>query len=111
MPRITHEQKALYKSKIRSVISRNHQISSGELAVVLSADGLDLERHYLSRLLKEIHAERIRRADREIRTPTVRSAIRTPCQVLVVVVRREVRDKAVRRDPMAGIRRCGIELS
>jgi hypothetical protein len=40
MPRITHEQKALYKSKIRSVLARTHQISAVELAEVLKAGGL-----------------------------------------------------------------------
>jgi hypothetical protein len=65
MPRITHEQKALYKSKIRSVIARNHQISAVELAEVLKTGGLDLERHYLGKLMKEVNAERVRRADRQ----------------------------------------------
>jgi hypothetical protein len=27
--------------------------------------GIDLERHYLGKLIKEIHTERIRRADRQ----------------------------------------------
>jgi hypothetical protein len=65
MPRITHEQKALYKSKIRSVLARNHQISAVELAEVLKTGGLDLERHYLGKLMKEVNAERVRRADRQ----------------------------------------------
>jgi hypothetical protein len=65
MPRITHEQKALYKSKIRSIIARNHQISAIELAEVLKTGGLDLERHYLGKLMKEVHSEQIRRADRQ----------------------------------------------
>jgi hypothetical protein len=65
MPRITHEQKALYKSKIRSVIARNHQISAVELSEVLKTGGLDLERHYLGKLMKEVNAERVRRADRQ----------------------------------------------
>jgi len=65
MPRITHEQKALYKSKIRSVIARNHQISAVELAEVLKTGGLDLERHYLGKLMREVQVERIRRVDRQ----------------------------------------------
>jgi hypothetical protein len=58
MPRISHEQRALYKSKIRAVLARNHQISAIELAEVLKADGLDLERHYLGKLTKEVNLER-----------------------------------------------------
>ena len=65
MPRITHEKKQFYKSKIRALISRDHMASSTELAERLKADGVDLERHYLSQLLKEIHSERIHRADRQ----------------------------------------------
>lgn len=65
MPRISHEQKALYKSKIRSVLARNHQISAVELAEVLKTGGLDPERHYLGKLMKEVNAERARRADRK----------------------------------------------
>jgi hypothetical protein len=57
MPRITHEQKALYKSKIRAVISRNHQISAIDLAEVLKAGGLDLgTHHYLGKLVKRLRA-------------------------------------------------------
>lgn len=65
MPRITHEKKQLHKSKIRLLISRDHLISATELAERLKADGLDLERHYLRQLLKEVHAERIKRANRQ----------------------------------------------
>jgi hypothetical protein len=32
MPRITHEQKALYKSKIRAAMARKHQISAVKLS-------------------------------------------------------------------------------
>jgi hypothetical protein len=34
MPPITHEQKALYKSKVRSVLARNHQNSAVQFAEV-----------------------------------------------------------------------------
>jgi hypothetical protein len=40
MPRVSHELKALCKSKIPSVIARAHQISAIEFAEVLTAEVL-----------------------------------------------------------------------
>jgi hypothetical protein len=40
MPRISHEQKQLYKSKIRALISRDHQFTQRELRLKFEADGL-----------------------------------------------------------------------
>jgi hypothetical protein len=48
MPRISHEQKQLYKAKIRSVISRDHQASQKEVQLRLETDGLKLDRFYLA---------------------------------------------------------------
>jgi hypothetical protein len=66
MPCISHEKKQYFKSRIRAVPSRDHTISGVELAVCLKQEGLELERRYLGKLLKEIHAERINRADRQL---------------------------------------------
>jgi hypothetical protein len=41
------------------VLSRDHTISDVELVIALKQQGLEIERHYLGKLLKEIHAERI----------------------------------------------------
>jgi arginine repressor len=65
MPRISHEQKQLYKSKIRALISRDHQASQKEVQLRLEAEGLKLDRFDLAKLLKEIQVERTRRADRK----------------------------------------------
>jgi arginine repressor len=65
MPRISREQKQLYKAKIRAVISRDHQASQKEVQLRLEIEGLKLDRLYLAKLIKEIHVERIRRADRQ----------------------------------------------
>jgi hypothetical protein len=65
MPRISHEHKQLYKSKIRSLLARNHQATQIELVEGMEKAGFKLDRFYLSKLVKEIHAERIRRADRQ----------------------------------------------
>jgi hypothetical protein len=59
MPRISQEQKALYKSKIRSVIARNHQIRAVEARRgSKSRAAFDLESHYLDKLMKEVNVER-----------------------------------------------------
>jgi len=66
MPRISHEKKQYFKSRIRAVLSRDDTISGVEPAVCLKQEGIELERHNLGELLKEIHAERINRADRQL---------------------------------------------
>jgi len=51
MPCFSHEKKQYFKSRIRAELSHDHTIS-GELAVYLKQGGLELERHYLGKLLK-----------------------------------------------------------
>jgi hypothetical protein len=53
MPRISHEQKQLYKSKIRALISRDHQASQKEVQLRLEAKGLKLDRFYLAKLSRK----------------------------------------------------------
>jgi hypothetical protein len=47
MPRIAHEQKQFYKSKIRSLISIDHGISRREIQERLDAQQLHLDRDYI----------------------------------------------------------------
>jgi hypothetical protein len=66
MPRIAHEQKQFYKSKIRSLISIDHGISRREIQERLDKDSLHLDRDYIGKLFDEIMAERAKRTDRKL---------------------------------------------
>ena len=63
MPRISKEHKKRYKSKIRSLLSQNSQISQRELKLRLTQEGYQLDRRFLGSLLKAIYRERTKRAD------------------------------------------------
>src|SRR6202035_6069906 len=84
MPRINHEKKTFYKSKIRSLLSRDHLMSATELAERLKDGGLEIERHYLGRLLKEIHNEQANRADRVTLDHTLASFEDTMTEIVKV---------------------------
>jgi len=83
MPRISKEHKQLYKSKIRSLLSQNPQISQRELQLRLEQDGTKLDRKYLGSLLKAIYRERIKRAD----TMTLNQALASFQDVMEEIVR------------------------
>ena len=83
MPRISKEHKQLYKSKIRSFLAQNPQISQRELQLRLEQDGTKLDRKYLGSLLKGIYAERIKRAD----TMTLNQALASFQDVMNEIVR------------------------
>lgn len=64
MPRVSHDQKQYYKSRIRSLMVRNPAITQRELQERLDMEGLRLDRKYLGTLVNGILAERTKRADR-----------------------------------------------
>lgn len=64
MPRVSQENKQYYKSRIRSLLTQNPQITQRELQERLDTEGLHLDRKYLGSLVNGIYAERSRRADR-----------------------------------------------
>jgi len=63
MPLVSTKTKHYYRERIRSVIVQNPQISGEGIRVRLQQDGLTLDRHYISKLLNEIQAERGKRAN------------------------------------------------
>ncbi len=63
MPRVSAENKQFYKSKIRSLLVQNPQITQREIQTRLEAEGLRLDRKYLGTLVNSIYRERVRRAD------------------------------------------------
>ena len=63
MPRVSHDQKAFYKSQIRSLLVQRPFITQVELKLALEAKGMSLDRKYLGQLLNGIHAERTKRAN------------------------------------------------
>ena len=64
MPRVSAENKQFYRSKIRSLIVQNPQITQRELKERLEKDGLTLDRKYLGSLVNGIYAERAHRIDK-----------------------------------------------
>ena len=63
MPRISHDQKQYYKSKIRGLLAQDHQMTQRAIQERLKAEGLDIDRTYLGSLVKAIYIERTKRAD------------------------------------------------
>lgn len=61
MPSISQDTKQYYKSRIRSIIARDPQITQVALCERLKDDGIVLDRWFAAKLLKDIHAERIKR--------------------------------------------------
>jgi hypothetical protein len=62
MPAVSTKTKHYYRERIRSVMVQNPQTSIDGIQRSLERIGLKLERHYVGKLVNEIHAERIRRA-------------------------------------------------
>lgn len=64
MPSIAHEKKQFYKSRIRSLLSVDHQMTNAELQAKLDGENIHLDRGFLAKLLKDVYRERMTRADR-----------------------------------------------
>jgi hypothetical protein len=65
MPAISKDRQELYKSRIRAIVSVNHQLTNNEISDLLERDGIHLDRDYLSKLLRKVYQERTKRADRQ----------------------------------------------
>ena len=65
MPAISKDRQELYKSRIRALVSVNHQLTNNEISDLLEREGIHLDRDYLSKLLRKIYQERTKRADRQ----------------------------------------------
>lgn len=63
MPALSPKTKHYYRERIRSVLVQSPQTSIEGICLWLKRDGLTLDRHYVSKLVGEIHTERARRAD------------------------------------------------
>jgi len=94
MPRISQEHKQYYKSRIRSILAQDHQITQRALQERLKRDGLELDRQYLAALLNSIYAERTKRLD----TVTLTTALASFQDVMTEIVRHAWE---IVNDPMA----------
>ena len=63
MPALSTKTKHYYRERIRSILVQNPQTSIEGITQRLERDGLKLDRHYVGKLVGEIHAERSKRAD------------------------------------------------
>src|SRR5580698_6800740 len=63
MPVISTKNKHYYRERIRSILVQTPQTSIDGIQRRLEHDGLKLDRHYVGKLVGEIHTERARRAD------------------------------------------------
>jgi hypothetical protein len=63
MPALSTKTKHYYRERIRSILVQTPQTSIEGITQRLERDGLKLDRHYVGKLVGEIHTERARRAD------------------------------------------------
>jgi len=63
MPALSTKTKHYYRERIRSILVQNPQTSIDGIQRWLEHDGLKLDRHYVGKLVGEIHTERAKRAD------------------------------------------------
>jgi hypothetical protein len=63
MPALSTKTKHYYRERVRSILVQNPQTSIEGITKWLERDGLKLDRHYVGKLVGEIHAERAKRAD------------------------------------------------
>ena len=63
MPKISAKTKHYYRERIRSILVQTLQVSNEGIRQRLQCDGLTLDRHYIGKLIGEIHTERSKRAD------------------------------------------------
>lgn len=65
MPAISKDKQDFYKSRIRAIVSVEHQITLVQLLDKLGVEGIHLDRDYLSKLANKVYQERSKRADRQ----------------------------------------------
>lgn len=65
MPAISKDKQEFYKSRIRAIVSVEHQITLVQLLDKLAQEGIHLDRDYLSKLANKVYQERTKRADRQ----------------------------------------------
>jgi hypothetical protein len=63
MPALSTKTKHYYRERIRSILVQTPQVSNEGIRQRLQRDGLTLDRHYIGKLVGEIHTERSKRAD------------------------------------------------
>jgi hypothetical protein len=63
MPALSAKTKHYYRERVRSVLVQNPMISGEGIRRHLERDGLVLDRHYINKLVQEIHTQRIKRAE------------------------------------------------
>ncbi len=63
MPALSTKTKHYYRERIRSILVQNPQTSIEGITQRLEQQGLKLDRHYVGKLVGEIHVERAKRAD------------------------------------------------
>jgi hypothetical protein len=64
MPAIAKDRQKFYKSRIRALISVDHQMTHVDLLVKLVQEGISLDLDYLSKLVAKVYQERVKRVDR-----------------------------------------------
>jgi hypothetical protein len=65
MPAISKDKQEFYKSRIRAIVSVEHQITLVQILDKLAQEGIHLDRDYLSKLANKVYQERTKRADRQ----------------------------------------------
>ena len=65
MPAIAKDRQEFYKSRIRAIVSVDHQITYVQILDKLAEEGIHLDRQYLSKLVAKVYQERTKRADRQ----------------------------------------------
>jgi hypothetical protein len=63
MPLLCKKTKHYYRERVRSMIVQTPRISGEGIRRRLEQDGLIIDRHYIGKLVDEIHTERAKRAD------------------------------------------------
>lgn len=64
MPKVSNERKQFYKSKIRSLLAIDHQMSNRELESQLAQNGISISEDFIAKLRKKVEKEKSIRADR-----------------------------------------------
>jgi hypothetical protein len=62
MPALSTKTKHYYRERVRSLLVQNPQISGEGIRKRLEDQGLVIDRHYINKLINEIHTERAKRA-------------------------------------------------
>jgi hypothetical protein len=84
MPALAKEREQYFISRIRGFIALDHRITNDDIGRRLAAEGIELERHYIGKLVKKVYAERARRMD----TITLNHALAAFAETMEEVVRR-----------------------